>query len=250
MVVPTRMELSRRHIRKSIKDLDKNSYDDKSEYENLKWDFEHYQLPPLKMTRYKELKKKFDSNKIGRNIVLIDYKTLVHKLINNVFEFEGRKYQYSIEQRRDCLHVVELNFKPNTQTTMSIPLPVYNNFVEWLNQNITNQGMRGNDAMGEFVKIYEKYRRDFLGATIRLKPSSYARYASVLFGFWKVVGNVTGFQCSINPQKITKTVTQEDNKTIIESEILSKGYFIKPVGNMLIKIADKSQKGLLEFQER
>ena len=39
----------------------------------------------------------------------------------------------------------------------------------------------------------------------------------------------------------------EGNKTIIESEILSRGYYIKPIGKQVIKIVDKAQENLLTF---
>lgn len=183
-----------------------------------------------------------------RDLVVVDYKFVVNKLKNKVFTINGIPYQYSIEQRGNCLHIVELNFKPNTETTMSIPLPVYNEFVEWLNNNITLSGMKGNDVMGAFIKIYEEYRRQYLGATESLKPSSYIRYASVLFGFWKCMGNYVGFECKIKPQTRTNIVIQEENKTIIESEMLSRGYYIKPTNNPIIQIIDKSQSKLLEFK--
>ena len=184
-----------------------------------------------------------------RQLVSLDYKFVVNKLKNKVFTIDGIPYQYSIEQRGSCLHIVELNFKPNTETTMSIPLPVYNQFVEWLNDNIMLGGMKGNDVMGAFIKIYEEYRRQYLGSTETLKPSSYGRYASVLFGFWKCMGGYMGFECKINPQEVIKTVTQEGETLRIESELLSRGYYIKPTKQPIVQIIDKSQSKLLEFAE-
>ena len=145
------------------------------------------------------------------------------------------------------MHIIELNFKPNTETTMSIPLPVYNQFVEWLNENMGINGIKGNDVMGGFINIYEKYRHEYLGALETLKPSSYVRYASVLFGFWRCLGNYVGFKCQIKPIQTISIIEQNKNVTKIESEVLSRGYYIKPIGKNIIKIIDKAQENLLTF---
>jgi len=183
----------------------------------------------------------------NRDVIMIDYKIVMNKLKNKVFTLEGVSYQYSIEQRGSCLHIIELNFKPNTKTTMSIPMPVYNKFVEELNRLMERGGISGNGVMGIFIRIYEDYRRKYLGATRVLKPSSYTRYASVLFGFWKCMGRYMGFECKIKPQSITKTITQDKEKMLIESETLGRGYYIKPIGKHITQIEDSNQSKLLGF---
>jgi len=182
------------------------------------------------------------------DLIDLDYKLVQSQLKNKSLRVNGETMQYSIEQRGRCLHIVENNFKPNTTSSMSIPLPVYNKFVKALHgQQLPRDGLKANSFMGLFRDIYEEYRRDYLGATEALKPSSYNRYASILYLLWKCTEGQLGFTAQLIGRHTVKTVQEETGRIIIDSEIISQGYFIKPSGQPIVRLIDKEQTVLLQW---
>lgn len=185
---------------------------------------------------------------VQKDIVNIDYRKLKNKMLNKLYEHGEERYQYSIERKRGIPHIVENNFKPNTKTAMSIPCPVYNEFVDELSKRITAQGLKANDLMPLFVQIYAKYRRNYLGILEDIKPSSYMRYSAVLYLFWKVTEGKMGFTAELFNQHIVKTVEVKGNNVSIDSEVMTRGYYIKPAEYPIVRIIDTEQMQLLSFE--
>lgn len=177
----------------------------------------------------------------------MDYKDVEGKYIDPFFKFKGERFQYKIEYRGACLHIIEMNFKPNTEVPMSMPVPLYNQFVEWLNNSITEKGVLGNNVLPKFTQLVDAYRRDYLGKRENLKASSYMRYSAVFYLFWKATKGLMGFECELKQRTQDTTITQENGKTNVELELLPRGYYIKPKGRYYVVIIDKSQKKLGDF---
>jgi len=177
----------------------------------------------------------------------IDYREIINNLIGTTLKDGDEQYQYSIERRNGVLQIVELNFKPNTKGAMALPLPVYNEFVEALVKYMPKDGVKASKTNPIFRNIYEKYRRDYLGATKPLAPSSYLRYNSVLCLLWRVTEGKLGFKAQLTQQHQLNTVEQKGDELHIISTTETRGYFIKPTGNVALQIIDRDQKALLDF---
>ena len=184
-----------------------------------------------------------------KELVVKDYKDFGELVKGGMVFVDDSTFQYSVEYRQGVLHIVELNFKPNTKSTMSVPVPVYNEFVKQLSEKIGIDGVRGNEVMGLFIQLYEQYRRVYLGAMAPLKPSSYVRYASVLYLLWYATDGKLGFKCSLKPKQIIKTVTQDGVNLVINNEIQSKGYYIEPTKYPAVTLYDRRQQDLLKWQK-
>jgi hypothetical protein len=177
----------------------------------------------------------------------MDYRDVEGKYIDPFFKYKGERFQYKIEHRGKCLHIVELNFKPNTDTAMSMPVPLYNQFVEWLNDHVAERGVLANNVLPTFTQFMDNYRKDYLGGVATLKSSSYIRYASVFYLFWKATKGLMGFEADLIPQRSVPRIIQRDGVTALENEIEARGYYIKPVGNRYVIIIDKTQKKLGDY---
>lgn len=178
-----------------------------------------------------------------RDTEIVDIKKVNLLLKKNATDY----FNYSIENRGGVLSLVELNFKPNTTTCMSIPLPVYNAFVSRINNVMGVDGVRGNDVLPIFIEEYEKYRRDYLGETTPIKYSSYSRYSSVLYLFWKQTEGIMGIKALLEPKRMYNIIENNDDNMKIFTNIESRGYKLKPTEHTVKILVDKSQKMLGEF---